>query len=284
LSGWAVTLVWASLLGAGPAAVHAQPAVTTLYIDTASGSVGETVTTQVLAFVAQGETLSSFEFELAFDPFQVEPAGMLVADGWRSEKLEEVHGQSVRIGGKRDSSSCMGGSTCLLATLSWRVLQAGDSALVATSATLLNDLDAPLELQTSQGSISVTSGEPLGKTQGEGGSLGVGNALIGIAIMLLAGTAMAAPIVVWRARGLRYGATGEAVVPVETVSPGAMASAVAAYLATYESAGRIDTPVDPFYEQIARQTVVQAPRQPTAILRGSGSSILRDQRQEAAKE
>jgi hypothetical protein len=276
-------LISAGLPGAGPEALRAQPAVTTLYIDTASGSVGETATTQVLAFVAQGETLSSFEFELAFDPIQVEPAEMLVADGWQAEKLEQVPGSSVRIGGKRDSAICVGGSTCLLATLSWKVLQAGESNLVLTSTTLFNDLEELLEVQRSNGFVSATSGAPPESPGDEGSSLGLENALIGIAIMVLAGTAMATPIAVWRARALRHGTAGESVIPAETVSPGALASAVASYLATYESAGRIDTPVDPFYEQIARQTDVQAPRQPT-ILRGSGSTILRDQRQEAAKE
>ena len=279
---WILVLFVAVVAMGGTAPVRAQPRQTMLFVDTAAGTVGEVTTTQVVVFVADGSTVSSFEIELEFQPLLVEPTGVLIADGWLDESNDAPSGPSVQIGGRREDASCTGGSTCLLATLSWNVLQPGDAALTFSSASLIDEAGQPLELQTSNGSISVTHSPQPGTAQGNGQALGVGNGVIGLAALLLAGTALAAPLVAWRMRQrVEPVRSPPALRPAQTDR---LASAVTDYLASYESAGRIDVPVDPLYEQMARQRPAEATENFPAIRHGRNGPILRNRQPKSPKE
>lgn len=260
----AALLLLGALTGvAVPQAAGAQQAQTTLYMDTAGAAVGEPATSQLVVFLAQGETLGSFDIEVAFSPGVIQLEGAQLAPGWAAlaETGDMAAANLVRVRGHKETAICSPGSTCLLAVLSWRATAEGTSALTVEHAELLDEKGSPLSISTAPGSIvtggvaaSVANSAPVpeqAERSDAADGLGASDASVGIGVMLLAGLAVTLPAVVWQLRRTRK------TTPVRTQAshsiPDGLASAVADYLETFETAGRIDIPVDPVYEQIARQ-------------------------------
>lgn len=250
-----------------------QVRATTIYLDRASAPVGELATTHVVVALAPGETLRSFEVAVSSPGGQLEPAGSNVADGW-VEQAPAAAGTApdvTIVAGVRGTAACGAGATCLIATLSWRATGTESSRVKVDSARLVDDGGAELEFDRVDGSVvpaeplqgRPAAAPPAAPAAEEAGPVavlpsapdqGVGgvNAAVGSLVVALGAVAIAAPVLVWQARRRGRLTTANAARPAEgpTVSLGA---AVNDYLATYESAGRIDAPVDAVYDQIARQ-------------------------------
>lgn len=227
-----------------------QPSRTTVFIDSASATDGQLVRSQVVASLAVTDSLEGFELDLSFDPALIEPVDIAVAPGW-SEVASEPGGNAsgtVTISGRRESATCTGGGTCLLASVVWRFPGSADAAIVLRRAELHADDGRPLDVTTIDGAVvRLTPRAPVTSTTG-GTSIGLGDALVGVVVVLLVATALATPIAVW---GLNRRKRAER--DRLDQFPDLVETAVGIYLASFESAGQIDEPVDAFYERVARE-------------------------------
>ncbi len=274
-SGAPVLAALALLAGtalAGDRDVEGQARATTIYLDRASAPVGELATTHVVVALAPGETLRSFEVAVSSPGGQLDPAGGKVADGWVEQPpvAAATAPGLTTVAGERGSAACGAGATCLIATLSWRVNGPESSDVKLESARLVDDAGVELDFSRVDGSV-VPTAPPAGppavapavvpSIEGAGAvavaptaDRGVGgvDAAIGSLVVALGAVAIATPLLVWQAR--RRGRHKAPAGPRTAAGPGiTLAAAVNDYLATYESAGRIDIPVDAVYDQIARQ-------------------------------
>ena len=164
------------------------------------------------------------------------------------------------VTGNRESAACLSGATCVLATLSWEVLRSGSSSLALEEAELLGAGGAQLQFGTSGGSVTgalastVPSFAAGPEATGPNENLDLANAVVGVTVLLLGAGALGAPMLAVHSRRRR-----ESKLEPRRRDPAleqiadTLAGAVTGYLATYESAGRIDDSIDQLYEQIAWQ-------------------------------
>jgi hypothetical protein len=237
-------------LGWVSASVRAQQPETTLYVDSAAGAVGQTANTQVVAFLAPGESLSSYSVEVTFDPAQVAFETALAGPGWALETQPAIDGAMVTLDARKTDASCSGGSTCLLGTLTWIVVGATGSPISITTAALRDDDGSSLDFVRSAGSISVTPSQQAGNLgDGEHGALGASQGIAITLLVVLAGAAIIAPGVVWQLRRFRSRTLSAA-----ATEPAQLSTAVSSFLSTYESAGRVDAPIDGLHQRIAQES------------------------------
>ena len=264
---------------AGDRDVEGQARATTIYLDRATARVGELATTHVVVALAPGETLRSFEVAVSSAGGQLEPAGSAVADGWVERATDPPAGTPAltTAAGERDSAACGAGATCLIATLSWRVIGAESSDVKLESARLVDDAGAELEFSRVDGTVvpsapppepaavapavsGADDAEPVAAPPAADQGVGGVDAAVGSLVVALGAVAIATPLLVWQAR--RRGRVKKPARARAAEGPGiTLSAAVNEYLATYESAGRIDTPVDAVYDQIARQAPWQRARE-----------------------
>lgn len=255
-------VVIACLIGAtsaGPTAATAQQSATTVYLSASSGMVGEIMSGEVVVALAPEASLRTFDIELSYPAGLLEPAGWKLAAGWVAPPGgagSTVPGL-LRVRGESTAATCSGGTTCLVATLLWRATAEGAAPIGFEHVELVDTHGTPLPVEASPGSV-VASAAPRPSpmdtpaSSARPDSLGVRNAAVGLGVVVFGALALAAPLLVWQSRRFRrpvqLPSAPSKVVPI----PQSLAGAVADYLATYESAGRINAPLDPLYEQAAR--------------------------------
>jgi hypothetical protein len=241
----------AAALGWLASPANGQQPETTLYVDSAAGAVGQTANTQVVAFLAPGKSLSSYSVEVTFDPGQVAFETASAGPGWALETQPAADGAFATLHARKTEASCSGGSTCLLGTITWRVVGATGSPISITAANLRDDSASSLGFVRSAGSISVTPSQQAANLgDGENGALGASQGIAITLLVVLAGAAVVAPVVVWQLRRFKSRMPSPA-----ATEPAQLSTAVSSFLSTYESAGRIDAPIDGIHPQIARQSV-----------------------------
>ncbi len=247
----ALVLTVAGVLAARPGDSRAQGAPT-VFVESRSAVVGDTFTTDVIAVVPDSASITAFELIIGYDAEALAPGGLQLPQGWAAAPAPGASAAGkVQLAGTSSGGTCQGPGSCTLATLVWQPLGDGDTSLPIEKATLSTRTGTIPVSATSAGLIHVTP--PSLATNGDSSAARVGGANVGVllSVALLAGGALAIPLVAAirfrRRRSLRRAAQ-----PSTPVLD--LAAATTEYLADLELAGRLFSDADALLERMARET------------------------------
>ncbi len=246
---------------------QAQPgARTTLYVGSGEMGVSAQSKTDVIAVLGPGNAMNAFEIVLRFDSAVVEPVSVTIDSAWIAldrGPQGDAAGQ-VTLAGFQISRSCQPSASCHLASIEWKGVAQGASALDAITVTLqdagsaIGDVTvvagrlqvgppaanaaSSSDASASTGQAPAPQGQP-GQTTPKSSGTSPGALFImfvWLAAMLVAGavfvTAVARKSWRWAARPPNPMGTFR---PAEDVNSEALAVAVADYFGKVEAFGRI---------------------------------------------
>jgi hypothetical protein len=143
----------AGIWAAGPAAAQEAPA--TLYVGTAAAPDYES---PVLVVLNDGATFDSFSVTLSFDPAFAALSNADLAPDWAEKgSVDAPDAGTIHLTGA--AGKCTGAANCHLATLHFRPLEAGDTEIQVTNATLTAD-GAFVAVAPSPGHLMTTVAPP----------------------------------------------------------------------------------------------------------------------------
>jgi hypothetical protein len=210
-----------------------------------------------LILLAQGlvESPSEFEVRLAFDPTIVRPLGFIAGQGWESATPSDsqISGQLRVAATRTGSSGCAPDATCVLAEIRWDALNAGETQISVSSATIT--IGASLIEIENAAPAAVRIGAP---SEAGGGPGALGWTAIALVGLTFAGTAL------WAVRKPRR--TGRAVTAAphsaqaghSVAAPENLTTVFALYLEQMETEAEVFSRPDSLMDGLAREYALGA--------------------------